>query len=126
VIAYAPPKKSFITSDAPILTTMPGGHNPLLGVGLSTPGSEKVAPLSSRVALLMWDVRAAPTVGYGIIDGDRLRGLNETLTRASERFAVGRSKVLLESILRRTRVAGTAPPRRVARGPESETKRDAP
>jgi len=66
-IASVPPGKAFVTCDAPIIITRPRNHNPLLGVGLTTPGSEKIVPLASRLALLMggqvvrpWWTRAAP------------------------------------------------------------------
>lgn len=54
-IASAPPGKAFVTCDAPVIITRPPNHSPLMGVGLTTPGSEKIIPLSSRVALLMGD-----------------------------------------------------------------------
>ena len=54
VIAHAPPKKAFVTSDAPVVITRPFGHNPSLGVGLATPGAEKMIPLTSEIALVMW------------------------------------------------------------------------
>jgi hypothetical protein len=46
-IASAPPGKAFVTCDAPVIITRPRNHSPLLGVGLTTPGSEKIIPLSS-------------------------------------------------------------------------------
>ena len=43
-IASAPPGKAFVTCDAPVIITRPPTHSPLLGVGLTTPGSEKIIP----------------------------------------------------------------------------------
>ena len=83
-----------------------------MGVGLTTPGSEKIIPLSSRVALLMGDESARPMVAHIAIDRDRLRRINEALVRRCERFTMGRSRVLLESLLNATRIGGTPPPRR--------------
>ena len=111
IIVRAPRKKSFMTSDAPVVITRPHGHNPLLGVGLATPGAEKVIPLTSEIALLVWDVSDTPRVQYGVIDRDRLRGLNEMLARNSQRFSISCSEALLRSVLRQTRLAATAPPR---------------
>ena len=71
-IASAPPGKAFVTCDAPVIITRPPNHSPLMGVGLSTPGSEKIIPLSSRVALLMGDEVARPMVAHITIDRDRL------------------------------------------------------
>lgn len=78
-IASAPAGKAFVTCDAPIVITRPPNHSPLLGVGLSTPGNEKIIPLSSRVALLMGDKVARPMVANITIDRDRMRWINEAL-----------------------------------------------
>lgn len=111
-IASAPPGKAFVTCDAPVIITHPPNHSPLMGVGLTTPGSEKIIPLSSRVALLMGDQVVRPMVAHITIDRDHLRWINEALVRRCERFAMGRSQVLLESLLKATRVGGTPSPRR--------------
>lgn len=122
-IVSAPPGRSFVTCDAPVIITHPLNHSPLLGVGLTTPGSEKIIPLSSRVALLMGDQVARPLVAHITIDRDRLRWINEALARRCERFTMGRSRVLLESLLKATGIGGTSPPRRseLRGGPESES-----
>ena len=67
-IASAPPGKAFVTCDAPVIITRPRNHSPLLGVGLTTPGSEKIVPLSSGLALLMGDTVAKPIVAHITID----------------------------------------------------------
>jgi hypothetical protein len=41
-IASTPPGKAFVTCDAPVIITRPPNHNPLLGVGLTTPVSPNV------------------------------------------------------------------------------------
>jgi Protein of unknown function (DUF4238) len=121
-IASAPPGKAFVTCDAPVIITRPPNHSPLMGVGLTTPGSEKIIPLSSRVALLMGDQVARPMVAHITIDRDHLRWINEALVRVCERFTMGRSRVLLESLLRSTGIGGTPAPRRseLRGGPGSE------
>lgn len=91
-IASAPPGKAFVTCDAPVIITRAPNHSPLMGVGLTTPGSEKIIPLSSRVALLMGDQVARPTVAHITIDRDHLRRVNEALVRRCERFAMGRNR----------------------------------
>jgi len=111
-IASAPPGKAFVTCDAPVIITRPPKHSPLLGVGLTTPGSEKIIPLSSRLALLMGDQVARPMVAHITISRDHLRWINEALVRRCERFAMGPSPVPLESRLKATRIGGTPPPRR--------------
>jgi Protein of unknown function (DUF4238) len=111
-IASAPPGKAFVTCDAPVIITRPPSHSPLMGVGLTTPGSEKIIPLSSRLALLMGDQVARPMVAHITIDRDHLRWINEALVRRCERFVMGRSRVLLESLLKATGIGGSAPPQR--------------
>jgi hypothetical protein len=120
-IASAPPGKAFVTCDAPVIITRPPNHSPLMGAGLTTPGSEKIIPLSSRLALLMGDQVAKPMVAHITIDRDHLRWINEALVRRCERFTMGRSRVLLESLLKATGISGTPPPRRseLAGGPDS-------
>lgn len=122
-IASAPPGKAFVTCDAPVIITPPPNHSSLLGVGLTTPGSEKIIPLSSRLALLMGDQVARPMVAHITIGRDHLRWINEALVRRCGRFAMGRSRVLLESLLKATGIGGTSPPRRseLRGGPESES-----
>ena len=51
-------------------------------------------------------------VAHIAIDRDRLRWINEALVRRCERFTMGRSRALLESLLKATGVGGTPPPQR--------------
>lgn len=111
-IASAPPGKAFVTCDAPVIITRPPNHSALMGVGLATPGSQKIIPLSTRVALLMGDEMARPMVAHITIDRDHLRWINEALARRCERFTMGRSRALLESLLNATGIGGTPPPQR--------------
>jgi hypothetical protein len=102
----------------------PQGHSPLLGVGLSTLGDEKLIPLTSGIALLIRDMTNTPMVRYGMIDRDRIRRVNEVLVRQSDRFSMAHSAPLLESIRRRTNVEPTPPLRvQVGGGPTSEARR---
>ena len=111
-ITSAPLGKAFVTCDVPVLIMAPPLHSPVMGVGLSTPGSHKIVPLSSRIALLMGDKVAQPKVAYITIDRDHLRWFNEALARHCERFTMGRSRLQLESLLKATGIGGTVPPRR--------------
>jgi hypothetical protein len=95
-----------------VIITRPQNLSPLMGAGLTTPGSEKIIPLSSRLALLMGDEVSRPMVAHITIDRDHLRWINEALVRRCERFAMGRSRVLLESLLKATGIGGSPPPQR--------------
>jgi hypothetical protein len=121
-IASAPPSKAFVTCDAPVIITRPMKHNPLLGVGLTTPGAEKIIPLTSRLALLMGDQVPRPTIAHIAIGRDHVRSINEALVRRCERFVMGQSRVLLESLLKATGIGGSPPPQRseLKGGPSSD------
>jgi hypothetical protein len=69
----------------------------------------------------MGDQATKPMVAHITIDRDHLRWINEALVRRCERFTIGRSRVLLESLLKATGISGTPPPRRseLAGGPDS-------
>ena len=45
-IASAPSGKAFVTCDAPVIITRPMNHSHLLGVGLTTPGAEKIISIA--------------------------------------------------------------------------------
>ena len=105
--------KTFVTCDAPVIITRPPNHSPLLGVGLSTPGSEKIIPLSSHVALVMGDQVARPMVAHITTSAMDQRGACARLR------TMGRSRVLLESLLEATGVGGTRPSIRAELGGSS-------
>ncbi len=60
----------------------------------------------------MGDTVTRPMVAHITIDRDHLRWINEALVRRCERFTMGRSRTLLESLLKATGIGGTVPPRR--------------
>lgn len=111
-IASAPVGKAFITGDAPLIIFPPPNQNPLIGVGLTTPGSQKIIPLTSGCALVMGDQVPRPVVRHITLSRDVVRSINEAVVRRCERFAMGKSRPLIESLLRATGVANTEPQRR--------------
>jgi hypothetical protein len=111
LIVLAPPRKSFVTCDTPVVITRPEGHHPVRGVGIVTPGAEKIVPLSPHAALVMWDRTARNDVRVGIMDPDRLRSVNEMFMRQCERFVFSRSEQLLRSLARAVRPERIAPSR---------------
>jgi hypothetical protein len=54
------------------------------------------------LVLLMGDTVAKPMVAHITIDQVHLRWINEALVRRCERFAMSRSRALLESLLKAT------------------------
>lgn len=60
----------------------------------------------------MGDQVARPKVAHITLDRDYVRWTNEALVRRCERFTMAGSRLLLESLLKATRIGGTSPPHR--------------
>lgn len=97
--------KSFIVTDNPFLLIPPKNHTTNLkkGVGIITPGAQKIIPISHNTVLLMLD-RGVKT-NYVIASEKDMRGINLTLTANCERFVFGRDKKLLLSLVNKTGIS---------------------
>ena len=103
LILYAPNKHFFIISDNPY-TLVPPKDKYLTnsGVGIITPGAQKVIPLSSKVSLVMGDVG-----GRYLVKNIRslwVRNMNINSAQNSSRFIYAKDKELLESIVKVSRI----------------------
>jgi hypothetical protein len=104
-VLHAPPKRSYLTSDAPFVTYPPRGWDPqgLMGVGLLTPGVENVVPLTSKVALAITHgdkgVRHLPASDFSV------QITNHGVARRSDRYIISPSEKLLRSVVRRAAAA---------------------
>lgn len=99
LVVHAPPRSSFITTDAPFMLLPPSGWKPAfphLGVGLLTPGAQKVIPLSQAAALVMLD--HGDGLAHVEVSTSYVREANLNLAARCERFIIGRDKVLVEAI----------------------------
>lgn len=102
LIAYAPPDTSFVTSDNPFLVAPPEGYDPygLEGVGIATPGTTKIIPLSSKSCLLIFDL--GEEVVYFKFPRDRVKELNIMIATGCMRYVIARDEALLKNLVKRS------------------------
>ena len=108
-ILHAPARKAFITSDEPIALIPSKNHQTIgLGsVGLLTPGVVKVVPLQSEACLLMGD--PGKRLFHGEATREQVRELNLTTAVQSRRFAMGRDRALIHSLVQQAGLRGRPP-----------------
>lgn len=105
LIARAPKKAAFITSDDPFLLTPPHGYdaeNSPYGVGIVTPGAYKNVPLTQEIYLSIQD--EGTEMAFWQADRQAVRTINQNTARSHRRFLFGRDEALLR------RAAGTTTP----------------
>jgi hypothetical protein len=92
---------SFITTDNPF--TITGPPNPFSGgVGLITPGANKLFPIGSTTCLVM-GAQGTQTV-YSRPRKELARGINMLIALNSDRFVYGRDVALVERIVERSHI----------------------
>lgn len=102
-VFHAPEKKSFITTDNPLILVPPVDHKPeFLGVGIITKGARKVFPLSQKACLIMFDHGAH--LEHRDADINLVRNINLSLTSRADRFVIGCDEVLVRNLVRTTRL----------------------
>jgi hypothetical protein len=109
VIAAAPEGKAFVTADRPTIVFAPPNHPPIRGFGVLTPGSQKVVPLSARLALLMFDQVPGSEIQRGTIRPEHLRHVNEALVANCHRFVFCPSEALIRSLIAKVRPSIVSP-----------------
>lgn len=98
------PKKSFVTSDAPLTRFASSGFRPMGpggGLGVSIPGVEKRIPLAAGVFLVILD--QGERTRYRDIDHLAVRHLNLCTAARSDRFLIARDRALLENLVNKVR-----------------------
>jgi hypothetical protein len=100
----APERSSFLTSDNPFALIPPEGFDPkgFFGVGILTPGTTKIMPISSEYCLAMGD--HGDKIQIIEIDHAMVRRLNSYSAINSDRFIIGKANRLLEKIVSVTNV----------------------
>ncbi len=106
-VGQAPTQMSIIVTDAPLLLIPPRDWQPGMGaVGLETPGTHKMFPLTRKLALFIGDF------GHGFeylrLTKGQVRSNNLALASRCERFVIGPDEALVRSVVRRTNLAGSA------------------
>lgn len=102
MLIRAPKNTAFITTDNPFIILPPEKPVPFWGVGIITPGAKKGLPISPNLCLFMGDKGSKFVTG--IISRDKVRGLNISFARTSDRFVFARDKDHLVDIVRKSHV----------------------
>ena len=100
--AWAGDATSFVTSDTPFVLLDAGGEivDPFTGrVGVMSPGTEKVVPLTQQVCLLVGD--GPPETRHLRLDGGEVRALNLKQSRHRDRWLIARDEALLRRMIER-------------------------
>ncbi|MGK2860235.1 MAG: DUF4238 domain-containing protein [Thermoanaerobaculia bacterium] len=105
-VGRAPRQMSLIVTDAPLLLIPPRNWQPgMSGVGLETPVTHKMFPLTRKLALFIGDF------GHGFeflpLTRGQVRSNNLALASRCERFVIGPDEALVRSVVRRTNLAGS-------------------
>lgn len=102
VIFHTPSRTSFVTTDNPVALVAPPDYDrhSFWGVGIITPGAMKVFPLSQAACLTMYD--HGEILSHREIDSQTVRRINLTVTSHSDRFVVGRDKLLVQNLVKTT------------------------
>jgi len=97
---HVPQKGSFVTSDNPFILTPPEKYRGPFG--LITKGAKKVCPLSQNVCLVMCDY--GERIIHMNITRKQARCINSLIAMHSDRFLFGKDKILLESLVKLTKI----------------------
>lgn len=110
VFLRAPNDTIFVTSDEPVVFHVSREIPPFFGVGLVTPGIEKIVPLTSHICLLMTD---NPKVAKGekVIDKGLVRKINRLVAGNSDRYVIGRDRAMVEWVVTKEGLQGLGAPR---------------
>lgn len=101
---HAPRKTSYVTTDNPLFIVPPDDwdHKSFYGVGIITHGAKKVAPLSQKVCMVMYD--HGETIFHNDINREAVKRINFNITVHTDRFLIGRDEALVKSLSRKARL----------------------
>jgi Protein of unknown function (DUF4238) len=98
-------KKSFITTDAPVVLTSTGPRQPsIYGIGFGSADALVMFPLAQSCVLMM----LGDDGGFRHIEAntDRMRSVNLAMAEKCKRFVVGRDEALVKSLAEKVGLAG--------------------
>lgn len=109
LVLHAPNGKHFITTDAPFQVRMPTqiNHPKWMGVGVLSPGAEKLLPLTKSTALVI--AHPGQTLSHHKANGDAMRRFNLTLTRSAEEFVYARDETHVRNLVRTAKLPQRGP-----------------
>jgi hypothetical protein len=99
--AWADPRTSFVTSDVPFMLLDNDGEtvDPFTGhVGVKSPGTTKMLPLTQDVCLLIGD--DAPSIRHERLDRKTVHDLNFKQSLRYDRWLIARDEALLHSVIK--------------------------
>lgn len=102
MILHAPESSAFITCDRPFIIAPPRDTSKIpkwAGIGILTPGAEKLLPLASDLAVVFGD--PGGDVRHVNVTQDVVRNLNETVGYSTDRFFLGRDEALVSAWMNR-------------------------
>jgi hypothetical protein len=101
-ILHVTGKGSFITSDAPFTLIPPSDYDPidLMGVGILTPGSEKLVPLTQKITLVMKDF--GHTLNHIQISESKAKHMNLLVASNCDRLIIGCDEASVRDIVKIT------------------------
>lgn len=103
IFLYAPDKKSFVTTDNPVvIVTMDDKQENLIMGGTIIQGTIKLVPLSQYICLVMLD--RGNLVGYKDTEGEIVRKINIILAQNTDRFLIGRDEALIRNLVNTTKI----------------------
>lgn len=100
-LLMAPEKKSFVTTDAPVIISAPKGWDPAMGSGkgYAIKGARKWMPLTPRVCLSVGDPAIMARMTYSAATPEVVRAINLNLAASTFRYVIAREEPLLKSIV---------------------------
>jgi Protein of unknown function (DUF4238) len=100
-----PRRKSFVTSDIPVIVSPPDNykHSAIYGIGFATPGAVTVVPLTQKTCLLIKD--DIPQVVSHQVTDNFVRRINLLIASGCDRYIIGNAKELITSIVKRTNIS---------------------
>lgn len=111
IFCHPPARSSFVTTDAPFLLIPPPQERPdFFGVGVLTPGAQKILPLSQRTCVVMGDHGSA--MQHCRLNREQTRELNLNIATRAYELVIGRDEALIRNLVKRTRLMETSPARR--------------
>jgi hypothetical protein len=106
LVLHACEKSAFITCDRPFIITPPRDMSKIpkwAGVGIRTPGAEKLLPLASDIAVIFGD--PGDDFRHINVTQDVVKRFNETVGLSTDRFFLGRDEALVAAWMNRLDLA---------------------
>jgi hypothetical protein len=108
LVYHAPRQTSFVTTDSPFIIFPPTGRPKdtfFRGVGIITPGANKIIPLTQTTTLIMLD--PGEFTVHQQVSRRFVRAINLNLASQCFRFVISRDEALLKGLVSKTKIDQT-------------------